>query len=313
MDGPPRTGGYRQSRRSRSQRDRERKMVGTGGRDSKPYSPSSGSDREAVEGPGSSRPRPPRRRRRESTSCEEDIIDGFAITSFVSLEALEHRGISFAHLNSRWDHGLTPHPKHFRQCSTPFGTAAECRPRARAQIQDGGPDPQPSDLKNDTLLKPPERVDNQRKRQDKRKSEENGPSSPSEGRRRGEGSDREQSRHNGDRDRRRPPPTKKVKTKGQARGSESAGGENAAPSTAAREARAATSLCTRVWEQDTFAILKVIRMTSPAVASQCAAPTSNFPPLSNKCCRPCGKGSRSPPPMTDSQTSSPQPRRKPLT
>lgn len=62
---------------------------------------SSGSDREAlgtnsVLGPGGrecrpgvGRHKPPRRRKRESVSCEEDIIDGFAIASFVSLEALE--------------------------------------------------------------------------------------------------------------------------------------------------------------------------------------------------------------------------------
>uniref|UniRef100_W5M6F3 Fibrosin n=1 Tax=Lepisosteus oculatus TaxID=7918 RepID=W5M6F3_LEPOC len=71
MDGPGRSAGYRQSRRSRSQRDRERRR------------------REAGGGGASSRHRPPRRRKRESVSCEEDIIDGFAIASFVSLEALE--------------------------------------------------------------------------------------------------------------------------------------------------------------------------------------------------------------------------------
>ncbi|XP_038636301.1 autism susceptibility gene 2 protein homolog [Scyliorhinus canicula] len=154
MELPSRAGGYRQSRRSRSQRDRERKMAGTGGRDSRPYSPSSGSDREAGEGPGSSRPRPPRRRRRESTSCEEDIIDGFAITSFPTLEALE----------------------------------------------------------KDTMPKPPERVDNQRKRLEKRKPEENRQSSPCEGLRRAESPEREQNRHNGERDHRNQPPTKKVRT-----------------------------------------------------------------------------------------------------
>ncbi|OWK11518.1 hypothetical protein Celaphus_00007166 [Cervus elaphus hippelaphus] len=37
------------------------------------------------------RSRPPRRKRRESTSAEEDIIDGFAMTSFVTFEALEPR------------------------------------------------------------------------------------------------------------------------------------------------------------------------------------------------------------------------------
>ncbi|XP_078063951.1 uncharacterized protein LOC144490000 isoform X4 [Mustelus asterias] len=148
MELPPRAGSYRQSRRSRSQRDRERKMTGAGGRDPRPYSPSSGSDREAGEAPGSSRPRPPRRRRRESTSCEEDIIDGFAIASFPTLEALE----------------------------------------------------------KDAVPKPPERVDSQRKRQEKRKPEENQPGSPCEGARGAEGSERDQNRRNGERN---PPPTKK--------------------------------------------------------------------------------------------------------
>ncbi|XP_078063949.1 fibrosin-1-like protein isoform X2 [Mustelus asterias] len=164
MELPPRAGSYRQSRRSRSQRDRERKMTGAGGRDPRPYSPSSGSDREAGEAPGSSRPRPPRRRRRESTSCEEDIIDGFAIASFPTLEALE-----------------------------------------------------------DAVPKPPERVDSQRKRQEKRKPEENQPGSPCEGARGAEGSERDQNRRNGERN---PPPTKKVKTKGPTRGNQSTGGEN---------------------------------------------------------------------------------------
>lgn len=50
---------------------------------------SSDSEREGEREPSSSRPRPPRRKRKESTSAEEDIIDGFSITGFVSLEALE--------------------------------------------------------------------------------------------------------------------------------------------------------------------------------------------------------------------------------
>ncbi len=66
-------------------------------------SPSSASDQELCRGdsllrasgverrPGfpGARHRPPRRRKREPVSCEEDIIDGFAIASFISLEALE--------------------------------------------------------------------------------------------------------------------------------------------------------------------------------------------------------------------------------
>ncbi|XP_060715173.1 autism susceptibility gene 2 protein isoform X3 [Tachysurus vachellii] len=99
MDGPSRSGGLRQSRRSRSQRDRERRRRRA---DLGASSPSSGSEQErcrdtllGVSG-GECRPvfpgarhRPPRRRKRESVSCEEDIIDGFAIASFISLEALE--------------------------------------------------------------------------------------------------------------------------------------------------------------------------------------------------------------------------------
>jgi len=50
---------------------------------------SSDSEREGEREPSSSRPRPPRRKRKDSTSAEEDIIDGFSITGFVTLEALE--------------------------------------------------------------------------------------------------------------------------------------------------------------------------------------------------------------------------------
>ncbi|XP_056153493.1 autism susceptibility gene 2 protein homolog isoform X2 [Lampris incognitus] len=100
MEGPSRSSGFRQSRRSRSQRDRERRRR-VDLAEQRATSLSSGSDHEAcgtnsVLGPGGreSRPgfgrhRPPRRRKRESVSCEEDIIDGFAIASFISLEALE--------------------------------------------------------------------------------------------------------------------------------------------------------------------------------------------------------------------------------
>ncbi|XP_061783479.1 autism susceptibility gene 2 protein homolog isoform X2 [Nerophis lumbriciformis] len=102
MEGPSRSSGFRQSRRSRSQRDRERRRRRVNlAAEERATSLSSGSDREArgtngVRGagadegrPGFGRHRPPRRRKRESVSCEEDVIDGFAIASFVSLEALE--------------------------------------------------------------------------------------------------------------------------------------------------------------------------------------------------------------------------------
>ncbi|KAG7492998.1 hypothetical protein MATL_G00021220 [Megalops atlanticus] len=103
MDGPSRSSGFRQSRRSRSQRDRERRRRRTDLTEQRPSSPSSGSERDAGGrdglgrgcgaecGPGAvvMRHRPPRRRKRDSVSCEEDIIDGFAIASFISLEALE--------------------------------------------------------------------------------------------------------------------------------------------------------------------------------------------------------------------------------
>ncbi|XP_058850115.1 autism susceptibility gene 2 protein-like isoform X8 [Acipenser ruthenus] len=96
-------GKMRQSRRSRSQRDQVRRRE-SASTDARNQSPSSGSDRD--ESPGrehasqngkktqnvsaSARaPRPPRRKRRESGSQEEVIIDGFAISSFITLEFLE--------------------------------------------------------------------------------------------------------------------------------------------------------------------------------------------------------------------------------
>ncbi|XP_072324790.1 autism susceptibility gene 2 protein isoform X9 [Scyliorhinus torazame] len=105
MEGP-RCSGLKQSRRSRSQRDRVRRREAAS-RNARPHSPSSGSERDGDPGgkakaaaggaaaaaamiPAPSRScRPPRRKRRASGSQEEDIIDGFAIASFTTLEALE--------------------------------------------------------------------------------------------------------------------------------------------------------------------------------------------------------------------------------
>ncbi|MEQ2204565.1 hypothetical protein XENOCAPTIV_015220 [Xenoophorus captivus] len=86
VDGP-RSSSLRKKRKSRSERDRERRSNGMRSNHIKGsvFRLSSDSERE----PSSSRPRPPRRKRKESTSAEEDIIDGFSITGFVSFEALE--------------------------------------------------------------------------------------------------------------------------------------------------------------------------------------------------------------------------------
>lgn len=90
MDGP-RSSGLRKKRKSRSTRDRERRSNGIRNNHVKGavFRFSSDSEREGYREPSSSRPRPPRRKRKESTSAEEDIIDGFSITGFVSLEALK--------------------------------------------------------------------------------------------------------------------------------------------------------------------------------------------------------------------------------
>ncbi|KAK2879812.1 hypothetical protein Q8A73_023624 [Channa argus] len=84
-------GGLRKKRKSRSERDRGRRSNGIRNHHVKGsvFRFSSDSEREGDRDPSSSRPRPPRRKRKESTSAEEDIIDGFSITGFVSLEALE--------------------------------------------------------------------------------------------------------------------------------------------------------------------------------------------------------------------------------
>ncbi|MFT7818675.1 autism susceptibility gene 2 protein isoform X1 [Arapaima gigas] len=90
MDGS-RSGGLRKKRRSRSERDRERRSKGLQNNHVRSglLQFSSDSEQEENRNASSSRPRPPRRKRKESTSAEEDIIDGFSISGFMTLEALE--------------------------------------------------------------------------------------------------------------------------------------------------------------------------------------------------------------------------------
>lgn len=90
----PQSSGPRKKRKSRSVRDRERRSNGIRNNHVKAsmFHFSSDSEREGNGKPSSSHPRPPRRKRKESASAEEDIIDGFSITGFVSLEALEVSG-----------------------------------------------------------------------------------------------------------------------------------------------------------------------------------------------------------------------------
>lgn len=97
-------GEIKRSRRSRSQRDRVRRRDAID-RNDQNRSPSSGTDRGQSpfrknvlcnDGKMTNlhyvRPkRPSRRKRRGSVSQEEDIIDGFAIASFINLESLEVR------------------------------------------------------------------------------------------------------------------------------------------------------------------------------------------------------------------------------
>ncbi|CAL1616381.1 unnamed protein product [Knipowitschia caucasica] len=90
-------------RRGRTKRERVRRLREVGSREThcnpELHHHSSCSDREARSPgrePAKKAPRPaasraPRRKRRESSSQEEDIIDGFAISSFISLERLEVR------------------------------------------------------------------------------------------------------------------------------------------------------------------------------------------------------------------------------
>ncbi|XP_077097629.1 fibrosin-like 1 isoform X29 [Siphateles boraxobius] len=119
-------GKVKQSRRSRSQRERGRKREARAG-ETRNRSPSSGSERERSPGKNapprstsSSRtPRPPRRKRRESSSQEEDIIDGFAITSFVSLDRLENKNVSVKLEKKKWEDIVVKRQKEAEESMTP--------------------------------------------------------------------------------------------------------------------------------------------------------------------------------------------------
>ncbi|KAM9194844.1 fibrosin-1-like protein isoform 10-T10 [Dugong dugon] len=122
----------RQSRRSRSQRDRVRRREAAPA--ARPRSPSSGDDPEpspgkentghncapprgAAAAPAPRAARPPRRRRRESSSQEEELIDGFAIASFSTLEALEKDMALKPHeRKEKWERRLNKKPRESENC-----------------------------------------------------------------------------------------------------------------------------------------------------------------------------------------------------
>ncbi|XP_064889376.1 fibrosin-1-like protein isoform X23 [Columba livia] len=124
-------GKIRQSRRSRSQRDRVRRREAAA-RDPRNQSPSSGSDKEPSPGkenggqnctaprgppPAARAARPPRRRRRESSSQEEDLIDGFAIASFNTLEALEKdMSLKPQERKEKWERHPGKKPRESENC-----------------------------------------------------------------------------------------------------------------------------------------------------------------------------------------------------
>ncbi|XP_061904423.1 autism susceptibility gene 2 protein homolog [Entelurus aequoreus] len=91
MGGPPHAG-LRKKRKSRSERTCERtsKWISNDHVKGSVFNFSSDSERERGRKPSSSRPKPPRRKRKESTSAEDDIIDGFSIVGFVTLKDMEN-------------------------------------------------------------------------------------------------------------------------------------------------------------------------------------------------------------------------------
>ncbi|XP_016147417.1 autism susceptibility gene 2 protein-like isoform X10 [Sinocyclocheilus grahami] len=142
-------GKVKQSRRSRSQRERGRKREARAG-EARDRSPSSGSERERSPGKNapprstsSSRiPRPPRRKRRESSSQEEDIIDGFAIASFVSLDRLENKNVSVKLEKKKWEEIVVKRKKEAEENVPPdidengFGNLATSMGRDQERVKD---------------------------------------------------------------------------------------------------------------------------------------------------------------------------------
>nr|XP_034953601.1 fibrosin-1-like protein isoform X10 [Zootoca vivipara] len=124
-------GKIRQSRKSRSQRDRVRRRD-PNGRDRPNQSPSSASEREHSPGKENTsqncpnpksqasaarNARPPRRRRRESSSQEEDLIDGFAIASFSTMEALEKdMSLKPQERKEKWERHPGKKPRESEHC-----------------------------------------------------------------------------------------------------------------------------------------------------------------------------------------------------
>ncbi|XP_078237837.1 fibrosin-1-like protein isoform X26 [Pogona vitticeps] len=124
-------GKIRQSRKSRSQRDRVRRRD-PNGRDRPNHSPSSTSERERSPGKENTsqncpnpksqasavrNARPPRRRRRESSSQEEDLIDGFAIASFSTMEALEKdMSLKPQERKEKWERHPGKKPRESEHC-----------------------------------------------------------------------------------------------------------------------------------------------------------------------------------------------------
>ncbi|XP_061907798.1 fibrosin-1-like protein [Entelurus aequoreus] len=85
-------GKLKQGRRCRPKRERVRRLretTGSGEPDSLEGHAAKKTPRPAAA--AARAPRAPRRKRRESGAQEEDIIDGFAITSFISLDSLEEK------------------------------------------------------------------------------------------------------------------------------------------------------------------------------------------------------------------------------